>query len=101
MSLSIAIDQLHSTGWSTLDTSGCGYDADGRPYPAMARVRREFAQAGFELDVQHIAEFNCFRARWREAGGSAFEGSVVSVVESEAAVFALAQLRRGLAAMAT
>lgn len=97
MSLSIAIDQLCLTGWSTLDTSGCGYDAEGRVYPSLVRVRGEFARAGFELEVEHIVEFNCFRARWREAGTTGFAGSVAGVSEPEAAVFALAQLRRSLA----
>lgn len=98
MSLSIAIDQLRGTGWTTLDSSGCCYDADGQQYPSVGRVRREFAQAGFELEIEHVGAFSCYRARWREAGAADFAGSVVSLSEAEAAVFALAQMRRSLAA---
>lgn len=99
MSLGIALDELRSTGWAGLDSSGCGFDAGGRAYPGVARVTQEFAQAGFEFAITRIDAFNCYRAHWREAGASEERGSVVSLSEQEAAVFALAQMRRGLVAV--
>jgi hypothetical protein len=94
MSLSFAIDALHAAGWSALDTSGCGFDDSGRAYPSIARVRNEFSRAGFDLDIRRVDQFNCYQATWREAGAADAAGSVVSLTEIEAAVFALAHLRR-------
>jgi hypothetical protein len=99
MGLSFALDELLSTGWSGLDSTGCSYDTDGRAYPTVARVQQEFAMAGFELTVTEVAKFNCYRAEWREAGDpAAATQAVVSQAEAEAAVYALAQFRRSLAA---
>lgn len=95
MGLSFALDELHATGWSSLDSAGCAYDTDGRPYPTLARVKQEFAAAGFALDIARVDRFNCFRAEWREAGGGETQ-AVVGHNEAEAAVYALAQLRRSL-----
>jgi hypothetical protein len=98
MSLSIALDELLSTGWSALDSAGCSFDASGRSYPSVARVHHEFAAAGFELSITHSNKFNCYRAEWRESGSRTSTGSVVSNSEQEAAVYALSQLRRSLVA---
>lgn len=99
MSLSFALDELLATGWSCLDSTGCSYDHDGRAYPGVARVQQEFALAGHELTITKVAKFNCYRAVWREAGsGNESIQAVVSLSEPEAAVFALAQFRRSLAA---
>lgn len=95
MGLSFALDELHATGWSCLDSSGCAFDVDGRPYPAPARVLQEFASAGFELVITHQDKFNCYRAEWREAGSPETQ-AVVGHSEAEAAVYALAQFRRSL-----
>lgn len=96
MALSFALDELLTTGWTGLDSAGCAFDSDGRAYPTLARVRREFNAAGFELHITRSDQFDCFRARWREAGEAADAGAVVGQSESEACVYALAQLRRTL-----
>lgn len=98
MGLSIAIDDLLATGWSGLDSAGCSYDTDGRAYPTVARVQQEFAAAGFSLDITRVDKFKCFRAEWSEAGSGESSGSAISNSEQEAAVHALAQMRRSLAA---
>jgi hypothetical protein len=99
MGLSFALDELRATGWSGLDSAGCAFDTDGRVYPSAARVRQEFAGAGFDLKIAEVAEYKCYRAEWAEAGGgeaAAVTQAVVGHSEAEAAVYALAQLRRGL-----
>lgn len=96
MGLDFAIDELYATGWSTLDTAGCSHAADGRLYPRLGRIINEFADAGFELTLRRMDTFNCFRAEWRAADGTA-AGGVVGGAEAEAAVYALAQMRRSLA----
>ncbi len=98
MGLSFALDELQSTGWSGLDSSGCSYDTDGRAYPSVPRVFTEFAASGFELKITQVPEFNCFRAEWCEAGAKETQ-SVVGHSEAEAAVYALSQLRRSLASV--
>lgn len=93
--LNFALEELKTTGWSDLDSTGCTYDADGRAYPTVARVRQEFSAAGFDLTVRHADAFGVYRAEWTSAGGES-EGSAVGLSEDEAAVFALAKLRRSL-----
>jgi hypothetical protein len=93
MGLEFAIDELYATGWSGLDTSGCEHHTDGRTYPDVARVRREFAESGFEFATRHVQLFDCYRAEWRDHAGDP-AGAVVGRTEAEAAVYALAQLRR-------
>ncbi len=97
MGIDIALDELLATGWSGLDSTGCSFDAAGRAFPTVGRVRQEFAAAGFELSLTHNARFNVHAAEWREAGSTTVAGSVVSQSPEEAAVYALAQLRRALA----
>lgn len=98
MGLEFAVEQLYATGWSALDTRGCGRLADGRAYPERERVVAEFADAGLELAIEHIQLFDCYRAKWQDqAGGGA--GSVVGHTIEEAAVYALSQMRRALAAV--
>lgn len=99
MGLDFAIDELLATGWSALDTTGCSHHVDGRGYPCVARVKDEFAAEGFELSIRHVQLFDCYRAEWRDAAGIA-TGAVVGRSDTEAAVYALAQLRRQLAAHA-
>ena len=93
MGLNFAIDELYATGWTALDTSGCEYHADGRAFPPVERVRRDFGELGFTLTIRHVQLFDCFRAEWRDAGGQA-AGGVVGQSEAEAAVYALSRLRR-------
>lgn len=95
MGLNFAIDELKCTGWSDLDSAGCTFDADGRAYPTVERVRQEFHAAGYEVVVSHADKFGCYQAEWRSVGADD-EGSAVGLTEAEAAVFALAKLRRKL-----
>jgi hypothetical protein len=97
MSIAIAVDELLASGWSGLDSSGCAYDDRGRAYPTVRRVEREFAAAGFDLRITHVQPYDCYRAEWREAGAADVSGSTVSRSEQEAAVHALAEMRRSLA----
>lgn len=93
MGLEYAIEELYATGWTSLDSSRCGHAPDGRVYPCIGRVKDEFAQAGFSLNIRHIELFDCYRAEWTDASGVAV-GAVVGQSEAEAAVYALSQLRR-------
>ncbi len=97
MGLDFAIDELLATGWSALDSTGCEHRSDGRAYPRVPRVSDEFKAAGFELTVRHVQLFDCYRAEWRDGTGRP-AGAVVGQSDTEAAVYALAQLRRQLAA---
>ncbi len=92
MGLDFAIDELMSTGWTALDTSGC-QRSGARPYPTVARVADEFRAAGLDFVVRHVQLFDCYRAEWRDTAGQN-SGAVVGQTEAEAAVYALAQLRR-------
>lgn len=92
MGLNFAVDELYASGWSTLDSSGCEF-LEGRQYPGVGRVQNEFAGQGFTLSIRRVELFDCFRAEWRTQGGHA-SGAVVAQSESEAAVYALAQMRR-------
>jgi hypothetical protein len=98
MGLEFAIDELYATGWSALDTSGTHHH-NGRPYPGVERIRREFSAAGFDLAIRHVQLFDCYRAEWRDRAGNAV-GAVVGRTDEEAAVYALSQLRRRLVAVA-
>ena len=98
MGLEFAIEQLYATGWSALDTRGCGRLSDGRAYPEPDRVSEEFAEAGFSFSIKHIQLFDCYRAEWQDQAGGG-SGSVVGHTVDEAAVFALSQMRRSLAAV--
>ena len=93
MGLDFAIDELYATGWSALDSAGCLHGPDGRSYPGVPRVRAEFARRGFDLQIRFVQLFDCHRAEWRDGAGVA-AGAVVGQTEAEAAVYALAQLRR-------
>lgn len=98
MGLSFALDELQATGWSDLDSTGCAYDTDGRAYPTVARVQQELALAGVELTLTKVAKFNCHRAEWKDAGAPADSSqAVVGHTEAEAAVYALAHVRRSQA----
>jgi len=92
MGLDFAIDALYSTGWSGLDTAGCGQHADGRAYPQPDRVREEFRALGADLTLRHVDGFECFRAEW--TGADQTPRWVVGTTEAEAAIYALAQFRR-------
>lgn len=95
MGIDFAIDELYATGWSPLDTGGCLYHTDARPYPSCARVEQEFSAAGCSFNIRRIQLFDCHRAEWADATGTPL-GAVVGHSMDEAAVYALSQLRRGL-----
>jgi hypothetical protein len=98
MGISIALDELLATGWSGMDSTGCSFDDSGRAYPSVQRVRQEFSAAGFELALNHNDKFKVYGAEWREAGSRSVAGSVISSSQEEAAVYALAQMRKSLVA---
>jgi hypothetical protein len=93
MSFEFALDELYATGWSDLDSSGCSHHRDGRAYPRPDRVKQEFAAAGVDLTIEKVDAFNCYRAKWTDAD-TGQPVTVVGACEAEAAVFALARLRR-------
>lgn len=98
MGLPYAIDELYATGWQALDSAGCAHDADGRSYPSVPTVRALFQQAGLTLEITFVSLFDCYRASWTDAAGTP-RGAVVGATGQEAAVYALAQLRRATAAV--
>lgn len=93
MGLDFAIDELYATGWSAVDSRGCLHSAGGQVYPSADRVGQEFEAAGFGLTIRRVDMFDCFRAQWQDAHGAA-SGATVGQSEEEAAVYALAQLRK-------
>lgn len=93
MGLDFAIDELMATGWSAMDTTGCEHTPEGRVFPSVLRVQREFADAGHELSIRYVQLFDCHRAEWSDSRGDP-AGAVVGAGEREAAVYALAQFRR-------
>lgn len=94
MGLNYAIDELYATGWTALDSQGCQADDRGRLFPTADRVRAEFATEGLEITLEHVALFDCYKALWTRDREQL--GSVVGHTRDEAAVFALARLRRSL-----
>ncbi len=107
MNLEFSVDKLYETGWQPDATGATGVGAtgglerlpDGRLYPSMLKIQEIFAGAGYELAIRYVQLFDCYRAVWIDANGAA-AGAVVGSDEREAAVYALAQLRRSKAAVA-
>jgi len=99
MGLDFAIDELYATNWTPLNSSGCKHHSDGRAYPTVDRIKNEFTEAGFTITLRHVQLFDCYRAEWRDGSGNPV-GAVVGRSESEAAVYALSQLRRSLVGVA-
>lgn len=100
MSLDLAIDQLLDTGWSVLDTNDHEYSPQGRLFPTVERVEREFRAAGVDLEITRVDLFNCFRAEWTDPE-SGERHDVVGSTREEAAVYALARHRRRQPAAST
>jgi len=99
MNLVYAVDRLLDTGWCPLDED-LERLPDGRAYPSVLAVQREFARAGLELSIKHNLVFGCYRAAWAPVGEVASDtrtddrhGTVIGSCEREAAVYALSQLR--------
>lgn len=93
MGLDFAIDELYSTGWAAPHGEGCEHSPSGRLFPGVRRIESEFESSGRRLRIRYIAVFDCHRAEWTDERGEA-EGAVVGATEQEAAVYALAQLRK-------
>ena len=93
MGLDFAIDELYASGWNSLNSAECESVLDGRWIPTLSSVLREFESAGLTLGITHVQLFDCFRATWSDDAGIAI-GSVVGQTEQEAAIYALAQMRR-------
>lgn len=97
--LEYAVERLLATGWCPGDEE-LERLPDGRSYPSVLAVQREFAQNGLELSIKHNLVFGCYRAAWAPVGESnalgktdESHGTVIGACEREAAVYALAQLR--------
>ena len=101
MNLDYALDRLYDIGWLPSMDVELETAPDGRKFPSVSAVHREFARAGLELSIKHNLMFSCYRATWGPVGepldpGHAEDerhGTVVGACEREAAVYALAQLR--------
>ena len=102
MNLTYALERLLDAGWTPAEFDGdLDRLPDGRSFPTVEAVRREFARAGLDLSLKMNFMFNCCRATWAPAGetidpdhaADERHGTVVGSCEKEAAVYALAQLR--------
>lgn len=102
MNLTYAVDRLYEVGWLPGRDMDLERLPDGRRYPTVLAVQREFARAGLELAIKQNLIFKCYRATWAPAGEALEEGhatderhgTVVANCEREAGVYALAQLRQ-------
>jgi hypothetical protein len=109
MNLAYAIERLYQTGWSTLGEWDVDRLPDGRAFPSLLAIQREFSRAGLELAIKHNLMFNCFRATWAPVGepldpqhaADETHGTVIGACQREASVYALAQLRAAQAERAT
>jgi hypothetical protein len=101
MNLAFAVERLYEGGWRA--SAGVDLETlpDGRRFPSVLGVQREFARAGLELSIKHNLMFSCYRATWAPVGEpldpshavDELHGTVVGACEREAAVYALAQVR--------
>ena len=104
MNLEFSVDKLYETGWQPDPQVGAPLTGlerlpDGRLYPSVLKIQEIFAAAGFELAIRYVQLFDCYRAVWTDSTGAA-AGAVVGSDDREAAVYALAQLRRNMAPVA-
>ena len=101
MNLTFAVERLLDSGWCPSAEMVLERLPDGRRYPSVLAVQREFAQSGLELSIKQNLMFGCYRATWAPVGepldpatsADELHGTVVGSCEREAAVYALAQLR--------
>jgi len=101
LKLNYAVDRLYQTGWTPSGDSDLDRLPDGRRFPSLFAVQREFARAGLELRIKHNLIFNCYRSTWAPVGeplddahaADERHGTVIGACEREAAVYALSQLR--------
>ena len=64
MNLTYAVERLYDTGWTPSAESGLDKLPDGRLFPSVSAVQREFARAGLELRINQAPAFSCYRATW-------------------------------------
>ena len=101
MNLEFSVEKLYETGWAPASageeepTSGLEKLPDGRFFPSVLKIQELFAARGYELAIRYVQWFDCYRAVWTDASGAA-AGAVVGGDEREAAVYALAQLRKSV-----
>jgi hypothetical protein len=101
MNLTYAVDRLFETGWTRDEQLEMDRLPDGRQFPSVLAVQRQFARAGLELAIKQNLMFSCYRATWAPIGEPIDDshatderhGTVIGACEREAAVYALAQLR--------
>src|SRR3954471_18429996 len=101
MILEYAVERLFDTGWLPDYTMDLETLPDGRRFPSVLAVQREFARAGNELRIKQNLMFSCYRATWAPIGepldddhaADERHGTVIGSCEKEAAVYAMAQLR--------
>jgi hypothetical protein len=103
MNLDYAVERLYQSGWVPgLSVGHCESLPDGRPFPGVEAIEREFADAGLELHIKHNLMFNTYRATWSPvtelndstpAQEARRFGTVIGSSAQEAAVYALAQMR--------
>jgi hypothetical protein len=98
MNLEYSVDKLYETGWQPADPLGCERLPDGRLYPSILKIQQCFVAQGFELAIRYVQLFDCYRAVWTDRSGAA-AGAVVGANDREAAVYALAQLRKSAASV--
>jgi hypothetical protein len=99
--ISYAVERLYDTGWTPEYGQDLDTTPDGRTFPSVLAVQREFARAGLELQIKQNLMFSCYRATWAPIGEPLSDshaaderhGTVIGACEREAAVYALAQLR--------
>jgi len=106
MNLDYAVDRLYESGWfPVFGSSTDQYELlpDGRRFPGMESIYREFELAGLKLSIKHNLVFDTHRATWSPATAlddtaapapdPRHNGTVIGSSAREAAVYALAQLR--------
>jgi len=101
MNLTYAVDRLFESGWTMDEQLDLDRLPDGRQFPSVLAVQRQFARAGLELAIKQNLMFSCYRATWAPIGeplddshaADERHGTVIGACEREAAVYALAQLR--------
>jgi len=86
-----AVDDLYTTGWLPLDTSGCARDSQGRWYPTKSRIDRECEELGATISVDEAQKFGCVTASWNVSDQS---GRCIAGSTDEALIHALGQARR-------
>jgi hypothetical protein len=105
MRLEYAVDRLCESGWNPTSETDFETLPDGRRYPSVMSVQKEFTSAGLVLSIKHNMMFSCYRATWAPLGEQldpdtavdSRHGTIVAACEREAAVYALAQLREAQA----